>query len=172
METESWVVDSPLWKQISQLVESEGLKLFDLEEPDSSRPGGALRVFLVFPPESKNENGDRRSVGFDECARVSRVMLDVDEATPFIPDGCLLEVSSPGVNRKLRRLEHFADAVGERVKLKFVPGDGGANRTVVGVVLSVAEDRIVLEVAGDEDGAELIEVPFGSIREARVDFEF
>jgi ribosome maturation factor RimP len=171
----SWegkVVDSPLWKRIAQLVEAEGLELFDLEEPASAHGGAALRVFLAFPLQAKGEEGERRSVGFEECTRVSRVLLDVDEATPFIPEGCLLEVSSPGVNRKLRRPEHFAGAVGERVKLKFQPGDGIPNRTVLGTLKSSDGVRIVLEAASAEQGEQLIDVALENVREARVDFEF
>jgi hypothetical protein len=62
----------------------------------------------------ENDDSPRRiGVSLDQCARVAKKLLDLDEQHPFVPKGCELEVSSPGINRRLRRPEHFSSAVGE-----------------------------------------------------------
>lgn len=119
--------------------------------------------------ESSTSPAPRRvGVSLDQCARVARRLLDIDEEQPFVPDGCELEVSSPGINRRLRRPEHFATVVGERVKVKFRNEKGGT-QVVTGVVTSFEGD--VLHVAGEGASGE-VSMPLAHIKEARVDFRF
>lgn len=119
--------------------------------------------------DSSNPEAPRRiGVSLDQCARVARRLLDIDEQKPFVPDGCELEVSSPGINRRLRRPEHFATAVGERVKVKFRNEKGGT-QVVTGIVTSFEGD--ILHVAGEGASGE-VSMPLANIKEARVDFRF
>ncbi len=88
----------------------EGCVLYDLEFHDG--PGRALRVYI-----DKEAGG----VGIEDCVNVSRglnLRLDVEEA---VPGGHYdLEVSSPGLDRKLTQLWHFEKALGQTVQLKYV----------------------------------------------------
>lgn len=100
-------------EQIRQFAEEvasrEGCLLYDLEYREGS--GRTLRVFI-----DKASGG----VSIDDCANVSRglnLRLDVEDV---IPDGAYdLEVSSPGLDRKLTQLWHFQKAVGKTVQLKY-----------------------------------------------------
>lgn len=174
--------ESKLWSTIAEVVSEEGLQLFDIDEPQG---GSVLRVFVIANnagevpstvPSNDDVNGTsangpangERRVGFDDCVRVSRRLLDIDEAEAFIPEGCLLEVSSPGVNRRLRLPQHFAGAVGERVKIKFRTSEG-TSRTVVGVLRSFDENVISIAVEGHD---EIASCALMEVRDARVDFLF
>ena len=99
------LVPSNLWAKIEGVVEAQGLTLFDIDEPKGSADG-VLRVYISDP----NRSG--KGVGFEDCTRVCKILLDLDEQESFVPDGCSLEVSSPGVNRRLRWPSHFQGAIG------------------------------------------------------------
>ena len=75
-----------------------------------------LRVLI-----DKEETG----VSLDECESVSKLLSRALDGTDPIPQNYYLEVSSPGVDRKLKRAEHFARYVGELVEISlFAPLDG------------------------------------------------
>ena len=173
---------SSLWEAIGRIAEEEGVLLFDMDLPGGggSAPGGILRVYITHsktsaqpaaePPTETDEQSSvlRGGVSFEDCVRVSKRILDVDEQSGLIPEGCLLEVSSPGVNRRLRRLEHFEGAVGERVRVKFRDADG-SYRVVTGSLEAVVGETLTVQV---EDQPELITCNVRDVKEARVDFRF
>lgn len=110
----------------------------------------------------------RTGISLEQCSRVSRRILDIDENEKIIPEGCDLEVSSPGINRRLRRPEHFIGAVGERLRLKFRNGKN-TNQVITGMLKEVRGD--VLSIEG-EDRAEPVSIRLRDVKEARVDFRF
>lgn len=118
--------------------------------------------------ETGEDLPQRAGVSFEDCTRVSKRILDVDEETGLIPEGCLLEVSSPGINRRLRRAEHFESAVGERVRVKY-RGPESVYRVVTGVLKEAHGDSMTIEA---EEGKELVSCKLGDVKEARVDFKF
>jgi ribosome maturation factor RimP len=115
------------------------------------------------------ENTDRGGISFEDCVRVSKRLLDLDEKQQLIPEHCTLEVSSPGINRRLRRPEHFAGAVGERVRVKFRDNSTGVTQVLCGQVVEVNDSGFALEA---EAKKERITIGFNELKEARVDFKF
>jgi ribosome maturation factor RimP len=90
----------------------------------------------------------------------------LDEWDP-IPGRFTLEVSSPGVERTLRRPAHFVKAIGETVTVKTrpqVPGD----RRLRGVLVAADDDGLTLEVAGGAEGG--ICLSYSDIDKARTVF--
>ena len=98
--------------------------------------------------EENTESGDAKS-GFplDACATMSRSLGAVLEDLEGLPDGYVLEVSSPGINRPLLTPAHFRRFHGERVKIKLREKLVGS-RTLVGILGDLQED--VLEVQTPE----------------------
>ena len=112
-------------------LEGLGYELVDLE---SSR-SGLLRGFIDSP----------RGITVDDCARVSSQLARVFGAEGVEYER--LEVSSPGLDRVLKRLEDYARFAGRdaTVKLKL-PRDG--RRRFEGRLVGVDEGRVVLEIEG------------------------
>jgi ribosome maturation factor RimP len=123
-----------------------GYELYDVEQA-----GAVLRVTI-----------DRAGgVDLDAVSEVTRKVSGVlDDHGDLLPDRYLLEVSSPGIERMLRRPEHFRGAVGATVVLKTRPGTEGERR-VEGVLESAGEEGVV--VAGRS-------VPYPDIERARTRF--
>ncbi|RIL00231.1 MAG: hypothetical protein DCC75_14015, partial [Proteobacteria bacterium] len=120
-----------------------------------------------------------RGIGVDDCARVSRRIAPELELRYPESATWTFEVSSPGINRKLKREEHFLDAVGERVRVKgsgfewleASPGskDRPAQGLLIAELLSCREGSLELK---DEDSGITVKVPLVSVKEAQVDHKF
>jgi ribosome maturation factor RimP len=137
------------------LVEAAGAELYDVEFA-----GGVLRITL------QKEGG----VDIGLIGRVTRdVSRALDEADP-IAGQYTLEVSSPGLERPLRRPEHFAGAVGSLVALKTKPGVEGERR-VKGVLTAVHGDRITVAPSDAEPGTTR-ELAIDDLERARTVFEW
>ena len=118
-------------KWLTTTLEGLGYELVDLE---SSR-SGLMRVFIDSP----------RGVTVDDCALVSNHLTKL-----FAVEGVdyeRLEVSSPGLDRPLKRLEDFARFAGRDATVKLrLPVDG--RRRYEGRIEGVEEGRVVLESEG------------------------
>jgi ribosome maturation factor RimP len=127
-----------------------GFELADLDAHLGKR--GLLRIFI-----------DRKGgVTLDDCERVSEQLgawLDVEDP---LPGSYVLEVSSPGFDRRLRTLEHFARFTGERCKVELKDPREGRRRLTGRIVGTAGPD-----VAIDVDGT-VWQVPLNDIAVARL----
>lgn len=149
-----------LWSILETLAEEEGLRLFDVTWPPPR--SSVLRVFV-----SREEK--ERPIDVEECAALSRRILDHPAVEDLLPGRCTLEVSSPGINRRLRMPWHFQGAVGERVRVTFVECGSDSKRTVTGLLAACDGTRLEIE---EERTSRKWEMPLSEVREARVDFLF
>jgi len=92
----------------------------------------------------------------------------LDELDP-IPGRYTLEVSSPGLERRLRTPEHFARATGEEVSVRTLPGVPGERR-LRGRIGATDEDGFVLEDPELPGGS--VRVAYGDVERARTVFEW
>ena len=117
---------------LEQTLASLGYELVDLEV---SRSGGLMRIFI-----------DRvGGVNVDDCAVVSNHLTRLFAVEEV--DYSRLEVSSPGLDRPLRRPQDFRRFAGERVHVRMrVPVDGRKN--FVGVLRGASDAQVELEVDG------------------------
>ncbi len=106
-----------VWALAEPLVAHEGLEIVDVEFRHEGR-GMVLRLFL------DREGG----VTLDDLTRLSRQLGDVLDVHDAVPGAYTLEVSSPGINRRLRRPDHFQRYLGETVRVRTIaPVEGRRN---------------------------------------------
>ncbi len=125
-----------LEKLLEPSIESLGYELSDLEVRLSGK-SGVIRLFIDRP----------EGIGIEDCEKVSSAvgaLLDVENP---IPDQYDLEVSSPGWNRKLRKVEHFQRFAGKTVKVEMRFPIAGRKR-FRGTLLSSDDANIVVDVDG------------------------
>ena len=126
-----------LARLLEPTVEGLGYELADLEVRLGGK-GGLIRVFIDKPD----------GIGLDDCEKVSlavSALLDVEDPVPGNYD---LEVSSPGLDRKLTKPEHFQRFAGETVKVQTrFPIEG--RRRFRGTLVSSDDENIVVEVDGE-----------------------
>ncbi|HKJ21175.1 MAG TPA: ribosome maturation factor RimP [Woeseiaceae bacterium] len=126
-----------LAKLLEPTVERLGYELVDLEDRLGGK-GGLVRVFIDKPG----------GIDLDDCETVSRsvsALLDVEDP---VPGNYNLEVSSPGLDRKLTKVEHFQRFEGETVKVQMrFPIEG--RRRFRGTLVSSDDENIVVDVDGE-----------------------
>lgn len=91
-------------------------------------------------------------VSIDDCETVSRALSDALDKEDFIEDAYILEVSSPGLGRTLKKEKHLQQSLGEEVEIKtFQPVHG--RKDFAGVLQSFDHDTLTLL---EPDGEELV----------------
>ncbi len=117
--------------------------------------GRGLRLVVYIDRES--------GISVEDCARVSQILSDLlDEADP-IPSSYVLEVSSPGLDRRLWQPWHYARVVGKKVHLRV----RGLPHTVYeGRLLRVEEGKAVVEAQAGP-----VEIPLDQVTQAWVVYE-
>jgi ribosome maturation factor RimP len=143
------------WQVAEPLVVHENMEIVDIEYR-RERQGNVLRFYL------DREGG----VTIDDLAPMSRRLGDVLEVHGVVPGPYTLEVSSPGVNRRLRRPDHFRSYVGKKVRVRTVEHHRG-RRSFVGPLRSVGDEGVVVEIA---EGEQFIR--FDDIAQANYEHEF
>ena len=121
--------------QISKIIEANGAALYDTEivtEFDET----IFRVLIT----------KVGGVDLDLCATISHELSPFLDVHPPMSQKYRLEISSPGIERKLTKKVHFENAVGEKVKLKVVGGE-----KIKGLLKSADNDGIVVETKQGEE---------------------
>ena len=128
-----------IWEMAEPLAESEGMEIVDIElKHEGTRGGRVLRVYL------DKEGGPV----MEDLSKVSRSLSDLLDENDDVVDGAYtLEVSSPGINRPLKRPEHFARYVGKRVRVRTRDAIDG-RRSFLGDLLEVTAQTIALNQDG------------------------
>lgn len=93
---------------LAPIVEANGVSIYDVEYVKEGSDY-YLRAFIDKPG----------GVNIQDCENVSRVLSDRLDREDFIPDAYILEVSSPGLGRALKKDRHLQASLGEEVEIKL-----------------------------------------------------
>ncbi|MSM38335.1 MAG: ribosome maturation factor RimP [Geobacter sp.] len=142
------------------LLASLGLELVELEYKRFGR-SMVLRLFIDRPG----------GVTLDDCASVSRELSQVLDVEDFIREFYTLEVSSPGLDRPLKKESDYLRYTGRLVKLRtfeLLPDDAGNMRkTFVGTLLGLDDGMVRLTLQEGQSAS----LPLGKIAKANLEFE-
>ena len=140
---------------VEPILQSQGYELVDLEYQRESR-GWVLRIYL------DREGG----ITLDDCTGVSHEVGAVLEVKDVIPNAYVLEVSSPGLTRPLKKPEDYNRFRNQLVKIKlFQPLDG--RRNFKGTLLGLEVETVRVEADG-----QVFEIPLQSIAKANLEIDF
>jgi ribosome maturation factor RimP len=107
---------------------------------------------------------DGTGVDVDDCARLSRALSDVFEVEDPVSGEYDLEISSPGIDRPLTTLAHFARWEGYEAKIELDRMVEGRKR-FRGMLAGVEDGNVLLDMDGEEDTAL---IPFDWIADAKL----
>jgi ribosome maturation factor RimP len=152
-------------EEITQKVaSSDGLEVVEVELKGSGR-NQMLRIYIDKP----------QGVTHQDCESVSRQVGIALDAEELFPGNYTLEVSSPGVERKLRKWKDFERFQGHRMKVVLreplpdvKPGVGKGVKTFEGVLQSAQDGDLKMELAGGET----VQFPFDQVDRANLKFEW
>ena len=117
-----------IWDVVGPYLSAEHLELDDVEVSGRG-PGQVLRIVV-----------DGKGVDVDRLAEVSRGVSRLLDNQTGIDQAYQLEVTSPGLERKLRRPSHYTKSVGREVVAKVDTGSG--KQTVRGVIAEAGEQQL------------------------------
>jgi len=143
------------------LLDSLELELVDCEYKREGR-AMVLRLFI-----------DRvGGVTLDDCASVSRELAEILDVEDFIREEYTLEVSSPGLNRPLKKAADYQRYQGRLVKIKtfeLLPDDAGNPRkTFLGQLLGLDGENVRLKLTEGQTAS----IPLNKIAKSNLEFEF
>jgi ribosome maturation factor RimP len=143
------------------LLTSLGVELVEVEYKRVGR-SMVLRLFIDKPG----------GINLDDCAEVSRefsLLLDIED---FISENYTVEVSSPGLDRPIKREEDYRRYTGSLVKVRtfeLIPdAEGNKRKTFLGTLLGLEGDLVRLQL---KEG-QLAEIPLDKVAKANLEFEF
>lgn len=125
--------------------------------------GWVLRVYI--------DSEARGGVSLQDCERISRELSAVLDVEDPIPHTYSLEVSSPGLDRPLRTVDHFHRAIGEEVRIAMavpVVAESGERRNFKGPLLAVEGEGADTVAVVEIDGAVKFRLPIRDIEQARI----
>jgi ribosome maturation factor RimP len=146
-------------KQVSELIEpilnELRFELIDVEYL-SDRGRWVLRIYI-------NKDG---GITLDDCAKVSGELGDLIDIKNIIEHEYVLEVSSPGLNRPLKKEADFIRVIGKKIRLRTrMPVDG--RRNFRGVLKDFKEKKLALDSEGG-----LVTLAWSDIEKANLVYEF
>lgn len=142
---------SDILKLVDPVVLSEGMELVELEyrrEPH----GWVLRLFI------DQEGG----IIVDDCARISQVVGDLLDIADIIGNPYHLEVSSPGLNRPLRKQEHFLKVLEDTIEVRTTTPMGN-RRKFKGILMEAGHETIRIDCDG-----QAFDIPLALVERARL----
>lgn len=143
-------------KLLEPILEKNRYELYDVEFVKEAG-NWYLRVFI------DKEGG----ITIDDCELVSRALSDLLDEHDFISESYMLEVSSPGLGRRLRKDKHFEKSIGEEVEIKLYRPIN-KKKEFVGLLRSFDKDTIAIELSDKT----VMEIPREQIANVRLTFDF
>lgn len=123
---------------ITPILEENGLSLVDVEYVKEAGQW-YLRFYI------DKEGG----VNINDCETVSRAMSALLDQDDFIEDAYILEVSSPGLGRPLKKEKDFIRNTGREIELKLYKAEDGT-REFMGTLTAFTKENITVAINGEE----------------------
>ena len=115
---------------LAPIAEANGVEIYDVEY---------LRAYIDKP----------EGVNILDCENVSRALSDKLDEEDFIDDAYILEVSSPGLGRTLKKDKHLEKSLGEEVELRlYKPKD--KQKEFAGILKAFDENSVTIETQEEE----------------------
>ena len=130
-----------------------GVELYDIETV-SEHEQKIFRIYII----SKEEKVD-----LDKCTEITKILSPILDLEPPVNGAYTLEVSSPGIERPLKKMEHFIGSIGEDIKIKLINTD-----KIIGKLDSIKDNKLTII---EYDG-EVTIVPIDDIEKARTYYKW
>jgi ribosome maturation factor RimP len=120
------------------ITEKQGVRIYDVEYVKEGSDW-YLRAYI-------DKDG---GVNIEDCEAVSRAYSEKLDEADLIADAYILEVSSPGLGRQLKKDRHFENSIGEEVELKLFEAVDG-EKEYTGILKAFDKDTVTIEAEGTE----------------------
>jgi ribosome maturation factor RimP len=118
---------------IEEKIQKIGYELYDVEYAKEGK-NYFLRIFIDSP------NG----IDLNDCEKVSNEINEILDEADYIKEQYFLEVSSPGIERILKKDKHLKQNIGKEVEIKLFKKDEKANKQYIGILTNYNENEIII----------------------------
>ncbi len=127
-------IEEKVEKLVKPIIENLGYELYDVEYAKEGK-NYYLRIFI------DNEKG----IDLNDCEKVNDSITDILDEENYIKEQYFLEVSSPGIERVLRKEEHLKKSIGEEINIKLFKKDEKGNKEYLGRLKDFNQNEIIIE---------------------------
>lgn len=118
---------------VKPIIENIGYELYDVQYEKEGK-NYYLRIFI------DNEKG----IDLNDCEKVNDAITDILDEENCIKEQYFLEISSPGIERVLRKNKHLEQNIGKQVKIKLFKKDENGNKEYEGELKEFDEQNIMI----------------------------
>ncbi len=132
-------IEEKVTNLIEPIIEKIGYELYDVEYAKEGK-NYFLRIFI------DNEKG----IDLNDCEKVNNEITDILDEENYIKEQYFLEVSSPGIERILRKNKHLEKNIGKEINIKLFKKDENGNKEYFGDLLGYDENYIKIKQNDNE----------------------
>lgn len=119
---------------VKEKIESIGYELYDVEYAKEGKDY-FLRIFIDRP----------EGIDLNDCEKVNNEINELLDTADYIKEQYFLEVSSPGIERVLKKDKHLEKSIGKEISVKLFKKDENKNKEYQGILKSFDADKIELK---------------------------
>ena len=127
-------IEEKVEKLLKEKIESIGYDLYDVEYAKEG-PNYYLRIFIDKP----------EGIDIEDCEKVNNEIMDKLDEADYIKEQYFLEVSSPGIERILRKDKHLEQNIGKEVLVKLFKKDENGKKEYQGILHGFSDDYVEIE---------------------------
>ena len=127
-------IEEKVTKLVEPIIENLGYELYDVEYAKEGK-NYFLRIFI------DNEKG----IDLNDCEKVNDSITDILDKENYIKEQYFLEISSPGIERILRKDKHLEKNIGEEINVKLFKKDENGKKEYFGKLKNYNQEKIVIE---------------------------
>ena len=150
-------IEEKVGNLLKEKIESLGYNLYDVEYVKEG-PSYYLRIYI------DKETG----IDLNDCEKVSNEIDELLDKADYIKEQYYLEVSSPGLERQLKKDQHFSQNIGKKVEIKLFKKDNNGEKEYEGTLKSFDQEEITIET---EKGKQ-INIERKNISQAKTKYEW
>ena len=121
-------------KLVKPKIEKIGYELYDVEYAKEGK-SNYLRIYIDSP----------KGIDLNDCETVNNAIIDMLDEADYIKDQYFLEISSPGIERVLRKDEQLKKYIGEEVQAKLFQKDESGKKEYQGILKEFNEEQIIID---------------------------
>lgn len=132
-------IEEKVTKLVEPIIEKLGYELYDVEYAKEGK-NYFLRIFI----------DSEKGIDLNDCEKVNDAVNDILDKENYIREQYFLEISSPGIERVLRKDKHLEKNIGEEVNVKLFKKDENGAKEYFGKLKEFNQNEIVLETEEQE----------------------
>ena len=132
-------IEEKVEQLLKEKIETIGYELYDVEYVKEGK-NHFLRIFIDKP----------EGIDLNDCEKVNNEIVDVLDEADYIKEQYFLEVSSPGIERVLKKDKHLEQNIGKEIEIKLFKKDENGKKEYQGILKKFDQDTDTVEVLTSE----------------------